>query len=87
MNIIEVRELVAQRFDSISQSWETETKLVRERQKGTVLNGTAKLSRYSGDSTFRFRLRGSNLESVDSAGFVKITRNDPDAGLEAKIYQ
>jgi hypothetical protein len=30
-----------------------------------------------GDSAVRFLLRGSILESVDSAGFVKITRNDP----------
>ena len=26
-------------------------------------------------------MRGSNLESVDSASFVKITRNDPDVGI------
>jgi hypothetical protein len=43
-------------------------------------------------------MRGSNLESVDSAGFIKIARirrrpralarhDDPDGGLEAKIYQ
>ena len=45
------------------------------------------LKQYSGESTFGFRLRGSNLESVDSAGFVKITRNDPDARIDTMIYQ
>jgi hypothetical protein len=37
-----------------------------------------------------FHSRGSHLESIDSAGFVKITRNDPVVGknkeeLKAKM--
>jgi hypothetical protein len=31
--------------------------------------------------------RGSYLESIDSAGFVKITRNDPVVKTAAKIIE
>jgi hypothetical protein len=60
------------------------------------------VKRVLGESTIRFQLRGSteerrrrhlnersennNLESVDSAGFVKITRNDPDVGIATIVF-
>ena len=39
-----------------------------------------------GESEVRFGSRGSNLESVDSTGFFKIARNDPDIGIVSKYY-
>jgi hypothetical protein len=37
--------------------------------------------------TVFLHLRGSNLESVDSAGFVKIPRNDPVVQDASKIIE
>ena len=37
-------------------------------------------------STVHFRPKGSNLESVDNASFVKIARNDPDITNASEIF-
>ena len=50
------------------------------RQSEDAVNGTT-LRHISMNSWAVYIPMGSNLESVDFASFVKITRNDPDAGF------